>query len=403
MLTGALNLLEMLGAEGGAASSLGRGSGIGATLGKLLGDKPVQAFGDKQELGGALKQISDLKTSIANAHQSLSESREHHEMLEGVQMQFEQKYGFRDPVTSGHMATMQKEQIEHARQMQLQQQQMEGLQARAAVTIDPKLAQQEERRGWFRKAGLMAAGGQAVQSLGPSFLRSIPGVQGVTNLGGFGMGETNAKIANDMQNQAAGAVSNIAGTALTGASIGGPLGAGVGAVIASAGEIAKLPSRIKDWSEQLVESNRHLGRFNGDLAVANAQRDVRTLRRDMVSAAETGPEIAKLSHSLDDLKDVMRPLQNSVTNVLAQELREAVKTLTTVTPYIKVIADIIVKIPFTNSGWTKFGAQFGAGGNPLAGGGKPDGPTAADMRDLRNAIRRFQSEDPLIPRQVPKR
>lgn len=335
MLQALLPLLEALGAEGGTSASLGAGSSVGRTLGRLMGGSSVQAFGGQNELGGALKQISDLTTSLSSIRDAMAEMPGHHEMLEGVQMENEQKFGFRDPVVAEHMATMQREQIERARQAQEQQQRMQELQARAAVTMDPAMQARQARGDMFRRAGALAVGGQAVQSFGPSFLRNLPGVQGAANLFGFAAGETNANIAGQMGNQAAGAVSNVAGTAMKGASIGsmaGPLGAGVGAtlgaVVASAGEIAKLPQSIMNWSEALVESQRSISKYNGTLAQAFAEHERRGIVRGIESGRRTGGTTSELSGALDGLRDTLQPIRDNVTNVIAKSLTEMVRLMT---------------------------------------------------------------------------
>ena len=410
MLSALLPLLESLGAEGGSAASLGRHSGLGSTLGRLLGGSQVQPFGNQNDLGNAFRQISDLTSGISAAKESLSSMRLEHEQLGQKAAEDERLYGFRDPQEQRRMADLQQQQIEHARQMQLQQQQMEALQARAAVTMDPQLARQEQRRATFGRAGAIEVGGQL-------------GIQGARAAGSWAyqplgeaasfVGGQAGNIVNDMAGQASSSLSNVASTATHGASLGmalgGPAGAAVGGVaggVAQAGiEIAKLPNRIKDWSESLLASQKTISRFSGVMAQAFAQRDVRSLKRDFASAQVTGGSTADLTRSMEDLYDILRPLKDSMTIVVSRELSSLVKLLTNLAPSltqlaggVAVIADMLTGFSFNLSGeLLKAMKEVQAEEGRAAIRRSKAGFGAA------SAIGRLQAEDPAKPRQAPRR
>jgi len=410
MLNALLPLIEALGGQG-AATSLGAGSGVGSTLGRLLGGSSVQAFGSQQELGGAMRQISDLTTNLAAARDAMTAMRDEHQALGEKAAEDERLYGFRDPVEAQRMADISRQQIENARQSQLQQQQMQDLQARAAVTMDPALQAQQQRQTRFQRAGALGIGGQIVESAGPSFLKNLPGVQPAAELLGFGMGQSNAQIAGGMANAATTGVSSVVGGAMKGASVGsmaGPIGAGVGALAGGLGaasvELARLPGRIVDWSEALLASQRTISRFSGVMAQADAQRDVRKLQRDFASAGNTGGSTADLSHSMDDLYDVLRPLKDTVTIVIAQELNLLVRGITAMAPAIVVLAGVAAKAgDMMTGGMMGFQDQF------LLALGKVIADEADRQRRKTQlgqgaaaAIDRFKKEDPAKPRQAPR-
>lgn len=411
MLSSLLPLIEALGG-GGAATSLGQGSGVGSTLGRLLGGSQVQAFGSQQELGGAFRQISDLTTSLAAAKDSMDQMRQDHADLNDKQIENDRLFGFKDPAITQQMADLQRQQIDNARQSQLQQQQMQDLQARAAITMDPALQAQQQRQSTFRRAGSLAIGGQIVQSAGPSFLRNLPGIEPAAQLLGFGMGQANAQIAGGMANAATTGASNIAGGAMKGASVGsiaGPVGAGVGALAGGLGaasvELAKLPSRIVDWSEALLDSQRTISRFSGVMAQADAQRDVRKLQRDFASAGTTGGSTADLSHSMDDLYDVLRPLKDTVTIVIAQELNMLVKGVSAMAPAIVALAGAaaVLADAMTGGTWSLSPKFFAELAKVMEAENERARRKAQFGQGASAAIAQFKKEDPAKPRQAARR
>lgn len=406
MLATLLPLLESLGAESGAATSLGRQGGIGSTLSRLLGGSEVRPFGDQNELDGAMRQISDLTSRISAARSSIEQMRSAHAEHEVQQQESERLYGFRDPQRSDQMAALQRQQIEHARQMQLQQQQMENLQARAAVSMDPQLAAQEQRRATFGRAGAIELGGQ----LGIQAARSVGSwaYQPIGEAASF-LGGTAGNIANQAVGQAGNALSNIASTATHGASlgmaVGGPVGAAVGGVaggMAQASvEIAKLPSRIVEWSQSLTDSQREISRFSGVMSGAYAQSDVRKLRRDITSAHETGGPTAELVGSLDNLYDTIAPLKDNLTNVIAVDLAAAVKVLNAMAPLMAEGLVAAGSLLIAMNTFNGIGAQLVvAGTNAAKAMSKPKPNINNEFAD---DLKRMLGRDPLKPPSIPRR
>ncbi len=363
MLASLLPIIESLAAQGGTAAAiggraaqggamaLGRGGGLGQTIGRLL-SPGVQAFGSEAELSGAMSQISDLTSSIAAAKKSMEGLDSSHGKLQEKGDEQERLSMFRDPGLKDQMAQMQRQKIVHATQMQNQQRQMEGLQSRAALSLDPGLAASEARFSMFRKAGALAAGGQAVQSLGPSFVRNFPGVQEAGAAMDF-VGGAGGKIANRMAAEATGAVSNVAGGAMQGASIGmlaGPggavAGAAIGGIASASKELALLPKRITDWSEALLESTRPLTQFSTHLQQAAIEAEGRGLSRNIASAEATGGASASLSNSLQDLYDSVRPMGDAVTITIASGLTVAVNKLSQLVNVVEGLYEAAKHIPF---------------------------------------------------------
>lgn len=401
MLASLLPLIESLGAEGGAASALSGSRGIGSVLSNLLSGSNVKAFGSQNELGSALKQISDLTSNLSAAKEAMSSMRDEHDQLAVKAREDEKFYGFRDPQEQQRMADLQRSQIEHARQMQLQQEQMQSLQARAALSLDPALAAQQSRSSMFRQAGGAALAGTAVKSFGPGFLRSLPGVEAASNVGSFLAGPTNANIAGQMASTATSGASNILGSSMQGASLGslaGPEGAVIGAVLGGLGaastEIAKLPLRITDWSKELLDSQRTISRFSGVMAQADAMADVKTLQRNIRSAHATGGSTADLSQNYQNLMDQIQPARDVATNVIAGGLSEGIKILSDLVSCAKGILACVETLPGVGpalTDWLK----------------KIEKNTSEDKRkgaeDLGRTIRKFLAEDPMIPRSPARR
>jgi len=236
-------------------------------------------------------------------------------------------------------------------------------------------------------------------------LRNLPGMQTAGALTHFAAGETNGAIMSDAGNTAADGLSNVAGGALNGASIGsmaGPMGAGVGAAVgalaASSKEIAQLPSRIVKWSESLVESQRSLSRFSAPLSQAMAQSDVRGMKRDFKSAQITGGSTADLSKNLEDLYDAIRPMKDIMTVQLSAGLSGLVALVKDMVPVMKALLDVGLKM-------VPGGDQLRQATEDRIRGQehiqrilrKSQGQT------LTAAFRKLQAEDPMKPRQAPRR
>jgi hypothetical protein len=87
--------------------------------------------------------------------------------------------------------------------------------------------------------------------------------------------------------------------------------------------IVGMPQAVLAWGEELKESRRHLASFNGTIAAAYAGSEMRDLMRNVQSARATSGSTAAMLESFSDLKDELRPLQDTATtftNVLASNL-----------------------------------------------------------------------------------
>ncbi len=339
MLTALLPLIEGLASEGGIAASLGGGvrlggaasaggGGLGGTLGRLFsGTKP---FGSSDELGEAVQRMSNLSEQISRAQAAMSSGREQQESVASTTREQERLYAFSDPSHREQLAQLAHQQQQRANEVQQLERSRAELSRRAAMTTDPSAG----RSSVFGRAGLLMAGGQAVQSYGPTVARNLPGVQAAQNLGGFAAGPVNSAIVGQAAHAATSGVSHVAGAALQGAGIGslaGPVGTGVGAAIGgltgAASELSALPGHLVEWADGLKESQRSLSRFNGELAASFANSDRRDMVRGMESANRTSGTTSDLSNSLGDLADSLQPIRDEIHNTVGTSLNIGVKTL----------------------------------------------------------------------------
>lgn len=112
------------------------------------------------------------------------------------------------------------------------------------------------------------------------------------------------------QNQAqnptvAGAASSLGSGAAKGAATAGLLGAFVGITLAG-----------KKLAEMLVEGQRSLVRFNGQIAVAYAQLERGDLLRQQASGGRTAGTTETLVGAVNDMKNELQPLKDLGTNIL---------------------------------------------------------------------------------------
>lgn len=78
-------------------------------------------------------------------------------------------------------------------------------------------------------------------------------------------------------------------------------------------ELAVMPTRIRDWSEALKESQRAISQYSGTLASAMAESDIKQIMRDIKMANETAVSGSEQILSYDELKDALFPLERSLT------------------------------------------------------------------------------------------
>jgi hypothetical protein len=405
-------LLPLLaeGGGGGMAASLGRGIAaedvIGSTLGNLFGG--AKAFGSEAELGGALRKISDLHATIEAAQQALSQKSQQREEISSKAREDERLYSMSDPRHKEQLAQLAKQEQSQQESMRQAQREMNGLRARAQETLNPQSAM----AGRVGRAAVIGGAGQLASSAIPAIARNLPGVEAATNLAAFGAGPTNSAIVGQMAGSLTGAASNIGSGVATGAgigSLGGPggaaLGAAIGGLASSATELSKMPIRLKDWSEALIESQRHLSRFSPALAQAVAQSDVRGLRRDIGSAQVTGSTTAELMKSVDGLKDALQPLKDQLTVGLGAVLSQLVQTLTMLVPLVETAVEVGAKAVDTmTAGQAELGKLLEASKKNIELEKTRQLQQRGDaVGSASDAIKRLLNEDRSKPRQVPRR
>lgn len=85
---------------------------------------------------------------------------------------------------------------------------------------------------------------------------------------------------------------------------------------------------LDGWASNLKESQRHLAKYNGELAASFVRSEFRDIRRDIGSAGRRAGSTAELTSALDDLRDMTRPYQDQAINILNSLLTNFVKATT---------------------------------------------------------------------------
>lgn len=130
----------------------------------------------------------------------------------------------------------------------------------------------------------------------------------------------------------AGGASNLAGGAVGGGvagsmMFGGAAGWGVGAAIGLSIEAAKLPKRILEWSEALVDSKRGIAQFNGELQGYFASSQWRQIRRDIESGRRTSESTSRLGYAVENFKDTIQPALDATSNILSGIFTPAIRDM----------------------------------------------------------------------------
>jgi hypothetical protein len=352
MLAALLPLIEALGAEGGAAGVFAggaEGGGIGSMLGRLVGG--TKAFGSEAELGGALRKISDLNASIEAAQQAIEAKRQQQAQVAHQAREDERQYAFSDPAHQRQMLELNRQQQEHRADVQRQQRELNDLRARAAVTSDPAAARASSMREMGATVGLIGAASAIFPQpkIGPDKLSPMDAINPVkmmqrmwqrlkeggenlgqagANVGGFVAGDVNSGIAREGVSSLMQILGDLRKMKPT-------------AVIK---DVSELPAKIVRWSDTLVESQRHLGRFNGTIAMMNADTERRTVLRQIASGQRTGGATADLNTSLQNLYDQLQPMKDSVTVVIAKGLTVGVDMLSKILKTIESFKPLIDQV-----------------------------------------------------------
>jgi hypothetical protein len=80
-------------------------------------------------------------------------------------------------------------------------------------------------------------------------------------------------------------------------------------------EVAKLPWKIREWTNSLLESQRDLAQFSGTTAVAFAELDAARIGRKIQTAQDTAESTAKLAQGQNKLEEATRPVDVLITNI----------------------------------------------------------------------------------------
>lgn len=346
MLQNILPLVEALAGEGGLMAGLGSRSGGGAGLESLAGHFGfAKSFGSAGEMGGALRKMNDLAALVETAKKSIDDNKQKQADIAKQARESEQLTGMSDPAHQAKLAELEAQNHAQQQSMQQHQRQLSALNSRLFATNNPATAS-------FRRAGTALAGIQAVQAFGPSLVQQLPGVQAAQNTAGFLVGPTNAAIGGQMAQQAAALAAAPFTGAAKGAAIGsllGPVGTGAGAVLGglagTATELSKLPHLLQQWGQELVNSKMHLAQFSPVLAGAKSEAERRGIRRDILSAGNTGGNIADLSDKLQGLHDLVRPIQDFTTNTLATQIGVGIDILREAVTGMRIMHGLLLHIP----------------------------------------------------------
>lgn len=76
--------------------------------------------------------------------------------------------------------------------------------------------------------------------------------------------------------------------------------------------IAKTPRAIEDFAASLLDAQKDLKRFSGDIQGAFAELERGQMKRDIQSAGATGASTRQLAESYNELQDIMQPMRDDV-------------------------------------------------------------------------------------------
>lgn len=186
-----------------------------------------------------------------------------------------------------------------------------GRMGKYADTFRGARAESQAARTTLResRAGIDAAGGRRAQGLTPSELMTMGGrsrdqIQLADK-------EKRAREESQIKQEEASAAT---------AELVGSLKKLTGGVVGAAVVMVTWPKIVQKWTEALVESRRHLSRFDGRMAGAYARLDIDRTFRDMRTAQATGGTSSQVANSLSELEESTRPLREmgaTLTNIAA--------------------------------------------------------------------------------------
>ncbi len=182
----------------------------------------------------------------------------------------------------------------------------------------------------------------------------VPAAETPINLGAAeGAGaETAAAGAGAAEGAGAGAAAAGEGAAAAGgeALASNPVGWAIAALLAIPAavgllvyEFGKAAVNIKKWSEQLLESQRYLADFSGEMAVVFANKEVSETFRNMRIGDATAESAGNLSETLQETYDLLEPFTVMVTNFLNNVLAGALSVVNSVLQAILDGVNMIIR------------------------------------------------------------
>lgn len=115
---------------------------------------------------------------------------------------------------------------------------------------------------------------------------------------------------------ASSATSGVTTAAATGGAATAGLATGAIAVVGFTAAIAGAASLLKSFAQNLTESNRRLGMYNGVIAAANARLDVRRIQNDIQFASGTQASASSLADAVADMETSLLPLRQDFANLM---------------------------------------------------------------------------------------
>jgi hypothetical protein len=113
----------------------------------------------------------------------------------------------------------------------------------------------------------------------------------------------------------AGEAAGIAAEGAVGGAVAGPEGAAVGAALAIvAVEVAKFVINLRSTNAAMLEQQRSIGQYNGQITAAFAQLDIARIQRRIETARDTEDSTRELAKQQNRLEENLRPLDATVVN-----------------------------------------------------------------------------------------
>lgn len=120
---------------------------------------------------------------------------------------------------------------------------------------------------------------------------------------------------------------------------GNPMAAAAGGALKFAGAIAGIPAQIKEWADNLHESNRHFAEFSAGMAAVMAADDARRIglereqgERRSASARELSDARFRFDKAMSPIEDAFANLKNNVIAKLTDALSGMAETLSKLFP-----------------------------------------------------------------------